>query len=290
MTDMDRVDELPGKYRAAAKNTLVGVDRLRAAQKNIAGEAEADQKAVPDNAVSIDSRDEAPEGAKVIEGERGGLYYVPEGEDGDGDGDGPPESVDLSKETDSVSLEEAGITDGSNHADMRIAQLDNGGEVFVRENVPDFIADAIENGMSVYEQVDVPVPDTHISEDGTLAKEAIDGNTLRDGVEQDVDEESVRDAYAASLIAGDTDMHGGNMMIRDDGTAVPIDIAGSGGPVREKSDNEHKVSHYLEQLDVDITYDEVWDRAQEMADNIDSEALSDSIAGENIAENAEAIA
>jgi len=77
MTDMDRVDELPGEYRAAAKNTLVGVDRLRAAQKNIAGEAEADQKAVPDNAIRIDSRDEAPEDAEIVEGERGGLYYVP---------------------------------------------------------------------------------------------------------------------------------------------------------------------------------------------------------------------
>jgi len=43
------------------------------------------EKAVPDNAVPIDSRGEAPDGAKVIEGDRGGLYYVPEGDEGGGD-------------------------------------------------------------------------------------------------------------------------------------------------------------------------------------------------------------
>ena len=39
---------------------------------------------VPDNAVSISDRSEAPEGATVVEGDRGGLYYVPEGESGNG--------------------------------------------------------------------------------------------------------------------------------------------------------------------------------------------------------------
>lgn len=43
MTDMDRVDKLPGEYRAAAKNTLVGVDRLRLAGKNIQEEQAEDE-------------------------------------------------------------------------------------------------------------------------------------------------------------------------------------------------------------------------------------------------------
>jgi len=89
MVDMDRVDELPTEYRVAAKNTVTSVDRVRLAGKNIqeaAGEGEAEQKAVPDNAVNIDSRDEAPEDAEVIEGDRGGLYYVPaDGEEGEDD-------------------------------------------------------------------------------------------------------------------------------------------------------------------------------------------------------------
>jgi len=248
-----------------------------------------DSKSVPEEAVWIDSRSDAPEGANVIEGEQGALYYIPQG--GVGGGDDPPESVDLSKETNSVSLEEAGITDGSNHADMRIAQLENGNEAFVKENVSQFEANRALTGEAVYKQVGVPVPDHHYyEEDQTIAKEGVEGQTLRDGVDVDVDEESVREAYAASLITGDTDMHGGNMMIREDGTAVPVDIDSSGGPVREKSDKKHKVSEHLDRLDVDVTYDEVWDRAEEMAKEIDSDALPDGMPGDNVRENVEAIA
>lgn len=46
----------------------------------------AQQKAeIPDNAVNIQDRSEAPEGAEIIEGDRGGLYYVPAGQ-GEDDG------------------------------------------------------------------------------------------------------------------------------------------------------------------------------------------------------------
>jgi len=45
-------------------------------------------QSVPDNAVSISDRSEAPEGASVIEGPSGGLYYVPGGgEDSEQTGD-----------------------------------------------------------------------------------------------------------------------------------------------------------------------------------------------------------
>lgn len=61
-----------------------------------------DQKAeVPDNAVSIQSRSEAPEDAEVVEGERGGLYYVPSGEGEDGSDDKsavPGKADDMSDE------------------------------------------------------------------------------------------------------------------------------------------------------------------------------------------------
>jgi len=44
-------------------------------------------QSVPDNAVSISDRSEAPEGASVIEGPGGGLYYVPGGGGDGGDAD-----------------------------------------------------------------------------------------------------------------------------------------------------------------------------------------------------------
>jgi len=42
---------------------------------------------IPDNAVSIQDRSEAPEDAEIITGQRGGLYYVPSGESEDGEGE-----------------------------------------------------------------------------------------------------------------------------------------------------------------------------------------------------------
>ena len=73
-----------------------------------------DSKAVPEGAVSIDSRSEAPEGAKVIEGDQGGLYYVPEGEGGGEEGG------DLSD----VDVDEDGTV-------QDISQLDEGDEVLL---------------------------------------------------------------------------------------------------------------------------------------------------------------
>ena len=50
--------------------------------------AEGRTLSVPDNAVSISDRSEAPEGATIIEGDRGGLYYIPAGgDDSDQTGD-----------------------------------------------------------------------------------------------------------------------------------------------------------------------------------------------------------
>lgn len=254
---------------------------------------------VPDDAVGISDRSEAPEDAQIVEGPGGGLYYVPGGDGGEGrDGEplgdirggDPPDSVDLSDEVDSQSLEDAGITSGSNHADMRIAQLDDGSEVFVRENVDDFTADRIAAGHAVYEQAGVPVPDQHIDDDGTLAKEAINGETLRQGGGENADRESVIDAYAASIITGDTDMHGGNMIVRDDGTVMPVDMAGSGAPVDDPADKEGKIMNYIDMMDMDIEFDEIADRAEEMAQDIDPDDLPDTVATDNISDNVEAIA
>lgn len=72
------------------------------------------EKAVPDNAVPIDSRGEAPDGAKVIEGDRGGLYYLPEGEEA-GAGDQDFSDVDV----------------GEDGTVQNISQLEEGDEVLL---------------------------------------------------------------------------------------------------------------------------------------------------------------
>lgn len=265
---------------------------------------------VPSNAVSISDRSEAPEGASVVQGPGGGLYYVPGGGGGDeqdggetgsaaGRGDNPNPTVDLDNEVDSMGLGEAGITQGSEDPNLRIAQLDDGSEVFVEEDKPEMIAEPELIGAAVYEQLDLPIPDHHYyDETGEMAKEGIEGETLFQlgGDAEDYDRESVVDAFAATLITGDTDMHSGNMMIREDGTAVPIDVDGTGGPVRDKDDQRNKIESVLEFGGIDdVEYDEIWDRAQELAGDVDVDALPDAesdlggIATDNIRENIEAI-
>lgn len=68
--------ELPERYTAEA-------EVMEEQYEEVAEEAEEDQKAVPDNAVRISDASEAPDGATVRQGERGGLYYLPPGVDAD---------------------------------------------------------------------------------------------------------------------------------------------------------------------------------------------------------------
>jgi hypothetical protein len=60
---------------------------------------EARALAVPDSAIPIDSRSEAPEGAQIVTGERGGLYYIPAGATkSDDSSNGGPADASVSRE------------------------------------------------------------------------------------------------------------------------------------------------------------------------------------------------
>ena len=103
MTDFETLSELPEHIQSSARARLGAVDRLRAGMKGMqnAEESETDQQLdygfggrvilqavqqkaeIPDNAVNIQDRSEAPEGAEIIEGDRGGLYYIPENGESD---------------------------------------------------------------------------------------------------------------------------------------------------------------------------------------------------------------
>jgi hypothetical protein len=64
---------------------------------------------VPDNAVRIEDPSEAPEGASIVRGDRGGTYYIPEGE-GNGETD---ETDDVTADPDDISeFEQTAVTEG----------------------------------------------------------------------------------------------------------------------------------------------------------------------------------
>jgi hypothetical protein len=82
----DKLDELEDdtEEQARVSGNAVVVDGLSGeAQRAIDARYNADvldfQQEVPDDAVSISDRDEAPDDAQVVSGPRGGLYYVPNG-------------------------------------------------------------------------------------------------------------------------------------------------------------------------------------------------------------------
>jgi len=74
--------------------------------------------AVPDSAVSIDDRSEAPEGAQIVTGDRGGLYYIPQGTDSDG---GSDTSVDSPSEIQST-ISNINAEDGKEGLENHVAE------------------------------------------------------------------------------------------------------------------------------------------------------------------------
>ena len=101
---------------------------------------------VPDNAVSISDRSEAPEGAQVIEGDRGGLYYIPQGTDlspeqaddivKDKITDMDIDAVDETTRETALKKYERTATDNADRIkdpDVAIQTFDNIGEMFVND-------------------------------------------------------------------------------------------------------------------------------------------------------------
>ena len=113
MTDYELLSELPDHIQESGKAHLNAIDQLRLAgdnleAENIEGSGDTGNRhladgrtlqQVPDNAVSISDRSEAPEGAQIITGPGGGLYYVP---GGDGDSDAADERPGSDVDFDSV--------------------------------------------------------------------------------------------------------------------------------------------------------------------------------------------
>jgi len=160
------------------------IEPLASPETPVDGDGDADQKAdIPDNAVSISDRSEAPDDARVIQGDRGGLYYVPAGEDdgededGDGDEEGDGEGgIEPGTEVDVGELEEGmevsvfgkpmevtaiSHEEGPNNDQTAVAfdNLEDGEQQF-------FFADLLEGEIEANENTDLPARDDGEAGDG----------------------------------------------------------------------------------------------------------------------------
>lgn len=256
------------------------------------------QAKVPDNAVSIDSESEAPEGARTLTGPQGGLYYVPSGDDDrDDESDGAddesdsetfdeswsqqdlPEDMDPTNADTVKTLDEMGAQDGVNAANMRVAEMEDGSRLFVKQDTDTSLASPEQAalGAQVHEELGVPTPRHAYNPDSdSVAVEEVEGQTLAENPET-VDRDSLLDAYAASVVSGNFDLHGGNVMVQDDGTAAVIDhdqaglrLGAEDGEALEAGLNDAVAS--ADQVGVDLTEEDIIERAEEMADELRGDA------------------
>ena len=187
------------------------------------------EKAVPDNAVAIDSRSEAPEDAEIIQGDRGGLYYVPGGEtdgeegvEGADSGDDPggeggeieagePVTVDELEEGMEVEVfgkpmevEAVSNEEGPNNDETAVAFYNQ-----ADEEQQFFFADLLEGEIAATENTDLPARDGGGDGEGQDLAELADEEGLLD---------------ADDLEAGDTvEIHGDEVTL----DAVASDESGT---------------------------------------------------------------
>lgn len=257
--------------------------------------AAVDQKQVPDNAVSISERSEAPENAEIVEGERGGLYYIPSSGSGSDDNsekppetrDEPPESLNLDSVDSSRTLSEAGAEEGMFADQMEVIQTSDGRTVFTQDleetanEFGDRIAEEIETNSITSSittrELGAENVTHYVDDDNVLRKEGVDGQVVTrdyDGV--DPDRGSFIDAIASAMITGNEDVHPGNLMIdQSDGTSKVIDYDRSGRGFRGGLTSDAVTM--AENVDLDISESEFLERAGEMAENADRERLENQL-------------
>lgn len=250
-------------------------------------------KAIPDNAVRIDSRDEAPEGAQIVEGERGGLYYIPPDEEGseeDGEDAGELPEFDLSSAevVETVSEPDADVFGGSDHQ-VDLVDID-GEQYFVRRLDDQEAAERVGTALAGFDALGVPVPDWGVdSDEDAVAMREVEGDDLLDTDMDDVDEDQLADVLARATLAGDTDLQFENILIDEDGTPYPVDPGEAGQELPDDPEEALPAWNQLEDLigseDMPVTTEEIWERTAEVAEDIDSDELRESLPDNEAAEN-----
>jgi hypothetical protein len=200
---------------------------------------------------------------------------------------------------DQTSLADAGESMGVNAGMMEVHQLEDGTEVYFMEGHPGK-HDPIERQMSTYEATrlmggDVPPHDFGKFSNGNpwyAAREA-DGEELwsaPDSWKEHVDDDYALDQFAIQLIAGNSDTHGQNVFVDEDGELSFIDLDHSAGRLDEDPSNwgetvwqrgrgeaRSSVMKLIDEDDPDTVKQELEDRAREKATEVIEDGRLDDI-------------
>lgn len=313
------IEDRPGQNDEGEQLVVQGDSFVpsRIPREHIAGDVQVGGPAEPDTGADEEPADEPEEGdadgGDEGEDEDAGDTETPEDrwdaitQDFGADQD-VPESVDVSQAESVSSLEDLGIEGGQDEAAMRVAEMPDGSRAFVRDGEamkqdPEAAAaagnflDAL--GANVAQQHYDPETDA-------LAVEEVDGQLMSEVEPGEVDEDSFYDAVAASMLAGNADLHDANLMVGDDGEVTLFDLDRAGGRLFPSGDEEQEVSQELWQdqdvahfytreaahdqgFDAEDPMQEVQERVQGMQEEAATvaEALPDNDAGDAIRQNIE---
>lgn len=239
------------------------------------------------------------------------------------------DTPDLRLETadDTVSLYDADASEGASSRHMDVARWDDGREAFVthygetlqRDRTGEkpllgeraIAADAFLRNIGFGENIPAHYLDRDPETDdyAYLATEGQPGEEVRTagrGTTDRVDTDNAKRFAAAAMVMGNSDLHPKNILVDDDGTVRPVDLDKSGGDFtsdgRFRRRGVRAILRSLRQLGVSMSRDELWQRAEDLAQDIDLEDALEGVQNsqesdkqrhqfrENIADNIEAFA
>jgi hypothetical protein len=123
------------------------------------------------------------------------------------------------------------------------------------------------------------------------ASEKIEGEHARlntPGGATEVDEDEFKDFAAATILAGNSDLHGDNWVVQDDGSFAAIDLNKAGGDFSEDGDfrrrGRNMITNVADTLGIDYDADELTERATQLAQEIDTEAALDGVPNSDLSD------
>ncbi len=192
------------------------------------------------------------------------------------------EDFDVSSIQNEQSLDELGVEHP--RSNITYGETEDGTPVFNRDEDEETV-EAMKANEAVLQYFDIPVP-RHKERDGGIAVQGIEGELAMEDP-PDVNDDDLTNVLAANMLAGNYDLHGGNLMVDDTGDIWTIDTDHAGTDIdsREFSGRWDNSRRSIEMLDADVESTDVTERMQTMAEELDVDSVLSDIDDEEVREN-----